>query len=229
VRFIRPSALIEDEPATTVAISDAAGEIAAIEADAYGAPLAIGEVPGRFTGKPYDADLGAYVFPFRNYRPEEGRWMSADPSGFPDGVNGRHYASNPLTGIDRLGLTFSYPVDLVESQSYIYYLSSGKSTTNVDFNFSGSVSYSNTPTAQTGVYPFIFLVGIVDSGTIYKSEDNVVLAQNTTSNSLSFSGTVTKAFKIGTYTVAAILYNAVNGAPAGQSLKGASYSFEVRE
>jgi RHS repeat-associated protein len=95
---------VNDPLATTVAITDSAGEIAAMEADAFGAPLAIGEEPGRFTGKPYDADLGAFVFPFRNYRPEEGRWMSADPSGFPDGVNGRIYAPCPLSGLDPLGL-----------------------------------------------------------------------------------------------------------------------------
>jgi RHS repeat-associated protein len=96
---------VNDPLATTVAIADAAGEIAAMEADAFGAPLAIGEAPGRFTGKPYDADLGAFVFPFRNYRPEEGRWMSADPSGFPDGVNGRIYAPCAFSELDTLGLT----------------------------------------------------------------------------------------------------------------------------
>jgi RHS repeat-associated protein len=95
---------VNDPLATTVAISDAAGEIAAIEADAFGAPLAAGEAPSRYTGKPYDADLGAYVFPFRNYRPEEARWMSADPSGFPDGVNGNVYVGVFANIIDPLGL-----------------------------------------------------------------------------------------------------------------------------
>jgi RHS repeat-associated protein len=95
---------VNDPLATTVAIADAAGEIAAIEADAFGAPLAAGEAPSRYTGKPYDTDLGAYVFPFRNYRPEEGRWMSADPSGFPDGLNNNTSTRCPLTEIDPLGL-----------------------------------------------------------------------------------------------------------------------------
>jgi RHS repeat-associated protein len=101
---------VNDPLATTVAIADSAGEIAAMEADAFGAPLAIGEAPGRFTGKPYDADLGAFVFPFRNYRPEEGRWMSADPSGFPDGLNGRFYlGKNPLRYVDPFGLAIGDP------------------------------------------------------------------------------------------------------------------------
>jgi RHS repeat-associated protein len=99
---------VNDPLATTVAIADAAGEIAAIEADAFGAPLAAGKAPSRYTGKPYDADLGAFVFPFRNYRPEEGRWMSADPSGFPDGVNAQTYLASPTFQIDPLGLAVSF-------------------------------------------------------------------------------------------------------------------------
>lgn len=58
----------------------------------------------RFTGKPYDADLGAWVFPFRNYRSDLGSWTSADPAGFPDGPNQHFYAPVPTLGIDPLGL-----------------------------------------------------------------------------------------------------------------------------
>ncbi|MDR1281782.1 MAG: RHS repeat-associated core domain-containing protein [Opitutaceae bacterium] len=98
---------VSDHLATTVASIDVAGEIAQIEADAFGTPLGhdgtIGN-PERYTGKPYDEDLGAYVFPFRNYRPEEGRWMSNDPSGFPDGINPSTYYPNPNTAIDPYGL-----------------------------------------------------------------------------------------------------------------------------
>jgi RHS repeat-associated protein len=113
-----PRYYVNDPLATTVAITDSAGEIAAMEADAFGAPLAIGDAPGRFTGKPYDADLGAYVFPFRNYRPEEGRWMSADPSGFPDGVNCKLYAPRSFSQLDPLGLSasdvtlYTYPTQI---------------------------------------------------------------------------------------------------------------------
>jgi len=81
---------LNDHLATTVGIADAAGEIAAMEADAFGSPLAGGANPERFTGKPYDDDLGAYVFPFRNYRADEARWMLADPSGFPGPRKGVH-------------------------------------------------------------------------------------------------------------------------------------------
>ena len=58
----------------------------------------------RFTGKPYDEDLQAYVFPYRNYDPKLARWTSSDPSGFPDGINQHFYACVPTIGIDPWGL-----------------------------------------------------------------------------------------------------------------------------
>jgi RHS repeat-associated protein len=57
-----------------------------------------------FTGKPYDADLGAYLFNYRSYDPALCRWTTPDPSGFPDGANNWVYAPVPTTGIDPLGL-----------------------------------------------------------------------------------------------------------------------------
>jgi len=220
---------LNDHLATTVVIADAAGEIAAMEADAFGSPLAGGGNPGRFTGKPYDEDLGAYVFPFRNYRAEEGRWLTPDPSGFPDGVNGLHYASSPLTGIDRLGLTFSYFTDLIEPESDVFYVQQGKSTADVGFIFSGSIIYSSSPVAQVGIFSFLFIVGVINSGQVLRIEVNLITGQDTTSHSLSFSGGASKAFKPGTYTVEARIYSANNGNPAGGSLSSASYAFEVRE
>lgn len=95
---------VSDHLATTSVIANAAGEIAALEADAFGTPVSGGTQVARFTGKPYDADMGAYVFPFRNYRSEEARWMSNDPSGFPDGLNGAAYAPKIFSEIDPLGL-----------------------------------------------------------------------------------------------------------------------------
>ena len=49
----------------------------------------------RFTGKPYDEDLQAYVFPYRNYDEKSARWRSADPAGYPDGLNQHFYAAVP--------------------------------------------------------------------------------------------------------------------------------------
>ena len=57
-----------------------------------------------YTGKPYDADLGAYTFNYRNYDPTLKRWTTIDPSGFPDGANNSVYGCNtPTTSIDYLG------------------------------------------------------------------------------------------------------------------------------
>lgn len=58
----------------------------------------------RFTGKPYDEDLQAYVFPYRNYDASTARWRSSDPAGYPDGMNQHFYACNPTTNIDVYGL-----------------------------------------------------------------------------------------------------------------------------
>ena len=57
-----------------------------------------------YTGKPYDADLGAFTFKYRNYDPELKRWTSADPSGFPDGANNTSYAPCPTWKLDPNGL-----------------------------------------------------------------------------------------------------------------------------
>ena len=64
----------------------------------------------RFTGKPYDEDLQAYVFPYRNYDPKLARWRSSDPAGFPDGINQHFYACNPTMAIDPWGLEEWYIV-----------------------------------------------------------------------------------------------------------------------
>jgi RHS repeat-associated protein len=60
-----------------------------------------------YTGKPYVADAGGYVFKYRTYNPEMSRWTSADPSGFPDGVNNYLYAPHPGNQVDATGLNTS--------------------------------------------------------------------------------------------------------------------------
>ena len=50
--------------------------------------------------------MHAYVFPFRNHNPAVARWISADPSGHPDGINNQFYACVPTTSIDVYGLYF---------------------------------------------------------------------------------------------------------------------------
>ena len=56
-----------------------------------------------FTGKPLVGELG-YAFLFRNYRPEQGKWQTADPLGYPEGWNNFAYVNNAVSmNIDWLG------------------------------------------------------------------------------------------------------------------------------
>ena len=57
-----------------------------------------------FTGKPYIGELG-YAFLFRNYRAEQGKWLTQDLLGYPDGWNNFAYVNNQITHcIDLLGM-----------------------------------------------------------------------------------------------------------------------------
>ena len=61
--------------------------------------------PAFYTGKPYLASSGSYVFKYRSYSPEMARWTSKDASGFPDGANNQLYVNNMILNcIDRVGL-----------------------------------------------------------------------------------------------------------------------------
>ena len=63
----------------------------------------------RYTGKPYSRELGAYVFNMRDYDPVTSRWTTADPKGFPDGVNNRLYTNNISTYVvDQMGTDIYY-------------------------------------------------------------------------------------------------------------------------
>ena len=60
-----------------------------------------------FTGKPYIGEL-SYTFLFRNYRPEQGKWQTTDPLGYPDGWNNFAYVNNGVIyRYDLLGGTWS--------------------------------------------------------------------------------------------------------------------------
>ncbi|MGJ3242032.1 MAG: RHS repeat-associated core domain-containing protein, partial [Opitutales bacterium] len=74
----------------------------------------------RFTGKPYDEDLEAHVFPYRNYATALGRWTSADPLGFPDGPNRHFYAPVPTLGLDPLGLVTRIAGQSDSNYGYIF-------------------------------------------------------------------------------------------------------------
>jgi len=60
-----------------------------------------------YTGKPFLSETGSYAFKFRQYDPELSRWITADPSGFPDGANSHVYGNSPVSGLDPNGLSWS--------------------------------------------------------------------------------------------------------------------------
>jgi RHS repeat-associated protein len=78
-----------------------------------------------YTGKPYDADLGAYTFNYRNYDPELKRWTAADPSGFPDGANVYCYINNNVNimldpnGLDAVAFSNAYWSTVVTSSKNV--------------------------------------------------------------------------------------------------------------
>ena len=68
-----------------------------------------------FTGKPYVGDLG-YVFLFRNYKADVGKWLSQDLIGYPDGWNNFAYCNNTVVSyIDLFGCVLYYS----QSNSYV--------------------------------------------------------------------------------------------------------------
>ena len=63
----------------------------------------------RFSGKERDDETGLYYFGARYYAPWLGRWTSADPAGFVDGLNLFRYCTNsPIVRSDPFGLDDTY-------------------------------------------------------------------------------------------------------------------------
>ena len=88
-----------------------------------------------FTGKPLVGELG-YTFLFRNYRPEQGKWQTSDPLGYPDGWNNFAYVGNAVSeNVDYMGMWatgIAYPASelpatvasdtLLANRAYQYFL-----------------------------------------------------------------------------------------------------------
>jgi RHS repeat-associated protein len=95
-----------------------------------------------FTGKPYISELG-YAVLFRNYRPEQGKWQTADPLGYPDGWNNLAYVNNGVTGaIDYLGMECVAADTIQRTRNYI--LSTGPLVVEKlsDFSYLYSMTWS---------------------------------------------------------------------------------------
>jgi len=97
--------------------ADGADGYAAASLTAFGDPVPGGPrsraADALFTGKPHVDGLG-YAFLFRNYRPSLGKWLTADPLGYPDGWNHIAYGDNePVAGVDFEGaywVSFSFTI-----------------------------------------------------------------------------------------------------------------------
>ena len=64
----------------------------------------------RFQGQWYDAESGLHYNCFRYYDPQVGRFISPDPANLLGGLNTYAYCTNPIVGIDPLGLAEEHEI-----------------------------------------------------------------------------------------------------------------------
>jgi RHS repeat-associated protein len=99
-----------------------------------------------YTGKPYVADAGGYVYKYRTYNPESAHWNSQDPSGFPDGTNNQAYSPNPTYQVDDDGLA----TITVNGVSMNISIPSGKASVSVEVP--GTKTRNNTGSTESVTY-----------------------------------------------------------------------------
>ena len=157
-----------------------------------------------YTGKPYVADAGGYVYKYRTYNPEMSRWTSTDPSGYPDGPNNNLYVSAPTFSFDPNGaqmVTIQY--DAFIAPSSITFLgrtfkgdNHGFGSTTGTFREYDSVTV-NTTTESIGssttvcgtTYELNSSGAVVNSGTASTSSiQNTIAVQNGCNFTLTMTG-----------------------------------------
>ena len=145
-----------DALGTSIADYDEAGNpIKRYESTAYGEGTIQDDTTGsaRFTGKLYDTEMAAYIFPFRNYDPVIVRWRSSDPIGFPDGPNNHFYAAVPTMQIDPWGLWISTVTPTFEASFDYCKLVDVDVSWFVPKNWNFSLPISTPSYSKTGVEP----------------------------------------------------------------------------
>lgn len=101
-----PQYLYADRQGSIVAITDASGNVAGVNAyDEYGIPNAANTGRFQYTGQTWLPELGMYHYKARIYSPTLGRFLQTDPIGYAGGANLYAYVGNdPLNLTDPLGL-----------------------------------------------------------------------------------------------------------------------------
>jgi RHS repeat-associated protein len=109
VQFYQP-----DHLGTPLKVTDESGRpVWTGQFDPYGkrlSPPGSTRQPFGLPGQYYDEESGLYYNLFRYYDPEDRRYITHDPIGLKGGYSLYHYAANPLSAIDPLGLIILTPV-----------------------------------------------------------------------------------------------------------------------
>lgn len=154
-----------------------------------------------FTGKPNVEELG-YAFLFRNYRPENAKWQTADPIGYPDGLNNFAYVNNGVSNsFDPSGLNFLSYGTIIRYGSY---------ELEQDWAFDKNIEYTNSEgifyeQSNTGSYYNLqesithtaaSLVFSLSTDVRYDTDDRHIQPCPSFYTSISFSSTGAKKVKI---------------------------------
>ena len=155
--------LFNDMLGTTLGVKEG-NQVTANSLTAFGEPLSTLPMEDSFfTGKPHVGEMG-YVFLFRAYRADQGKWQTADPLGYPDGWNNFAYVNNNIIKyVDPTGeyMTATYSIS---EHKFIYQFSVDDTihrgqTSQV---FSGHGDHKNNPNSQNVVN-----LGPIPEGTYY--------------------------------------------------------------
>ena len=129
--------LFNDMLGTTLGIKDG-DKVMQNNLTAFGESLSASPMQDSFfTGKPHVGEMG-YVFLFRAYRADQGKWQTADPAGYPDGWNNFAYVNNwVMTSIDLLGRDIYHVIDTDSSTGHSAVIVGNEADGYRAYNFGG--------------------------------------------------------------------------------------------
>ena len=163
----------------------------------------------RFTGKPYDEDLQAFVFPYRNYDEKSARWRSADPAGYPDGLNQHFYAAVPTLEIDTMGLEIIIygDITITPSNGSVYTIENQPTS----FNASLKIKFTGEDKilAKNGKFDFGLTL---DSINIVSANPRIITEETTfldTAINIAYEGN--RALDVGDHILSAFIENRITG------------------